>query len=152
MGWKAVPDLLLLVGINAPLLPVMQQHMQHDVFGHALGEVIVIHPHNGNAGGKRRVLQNGINPGAQRKNHFQVGQAFQNIGRRKPGRRIVDILNPSQTIGPNPHLKLWRHLVHGGFPEGGGPGRRYKKKSHYCFTLFPGTTRRLSEAAISALV
>ena len=108
--------LLLLVGIDAPLLPVMQQHMQHNIFRHALGEVIIIHPHNGNAGGKRWVFQNGINPGAQRKNHLQIGQAFQDIGWRKPGRRILNILDTPHSIGPNPHLKLWRHLVHGGFP------------------------------------
>jgi hypothetical protein len=65
MGWKTVPDFLFLVGINTPLLAVMQKHMQHNIFAHALGEVTVIHPHNGNVGRKGRVFQYGINPGTQ---------------------------------------------------------------------------------------
>ena len=152
MGWEAVPDLLLLVGIDAPLLPVVHKHMQHDVFRHPLGEVIVVHPHDGNAGGKGGVLQDGINPGPQGKDHLQVGQALQDIGRRQPGGGILNILRIAQAIRPDPHLKLGRHLVHRGLPEVTGPCGRHEKKCHYCFTLFPGTTRRLSDAAISALV
>jgi hypothetical protein len=43
MGGEAVPHPLLLVLVQAALLAVVHQHMQHDVFGHAAGEIGLVH-------------------------------------------------------------------------------------------------------------
>ena len=84
------PDLLLLLTIVAPELPMVQQDLQDHPFAHPRGEVGIDHAHDGRIG-QARVLQHVIDAGAEREDRLQVRQINQLAGPVAPAQRVADL-------------------------------------------------------------
>ena len=84
-----LPQLLVLLAIIEPLLAMMQEHMQHHPFGHALREVGVDDARHRDRG-QMRVDEHMIDARAEREDRLEVGEVRQGALGVPPGRRIGD--------------------------------------------------------------
>ena len=109
----------------------MHQYVQHDVLGHAPGEIRIVDADDRNTFRKGRVLQNRVDTGAKRHDDLEIGQALHHAGRRQPGSTIFDVGDISHLVRPDAHIKIRRHFAHRRSPDIDGPGRKNKQKCHY---------------------
>ena len=84
------PAPLALAGSQIGLLPMMHQHVQHDIFRHACGEIADRHPN------QRHLRQAGIgdqrvDAGAEVENDAQIRKSRKLAWSRLPDRGIVDV-------------------------------------------------------------
>jgi hypothetical protein len=93
-----LPALLALAGSQERLLPVMHQHVKHDIFGHPIGEVA---DRNANQRHFRqaRVGHQRIDTGAEVENDAQVRKCRQFAWYRLPDRGVVHVRRIEGRIG-----------------------------------------------------
>ena len=85
-----MPDPLALLHIVKPLTPVVGEHVQHDVFGHAHGQIGIDDAHDGHIG-QIGIGKNMIDAGAEREDHFEMRQAGEQRARGVPCAGIGDV-------------------------------------------------------------
>ena len=85
-----VPAALALLRIVEPLAAVMHQHVQHDVFRHAFGQIVDRDAHQRHVG-QRLVRHQGIDTGAEIEDDAQVGEGGKFPRMRLPHRGIVHL-------------------------------------------------------------
>ena len=105
-----VPDALALLDAVKPLAAVMQQHVQHHVFGHAHDEIGFDVAHDRHIG-QLRIDENMLDPGAEREDRLQARQAGEQAARRVPGAEIGDISALAEAVRPPPDVALRRERL-----------------------------------------
>ena len=104
------PALFALAIPQIKLLPVMHQHMQHDIFGHPLGEVV-----DGDADqrhiGQRAVRHQRIDAGAEIEDHPQIGKRGELARTRLPDRGIMHLGRIERRIRQQQHAPVAADLV-----------------------------------------
>ena len=71
------------------LAAMMHQHVQHHVFGHALGQVVVRDAHQRHRR-QRQVGDNRVDAGAEIEDHLEIGKVAERAGLRLPYRRVAN--------------------------------------------------------------
>src|ERR1700676_5722210 len=111
--WR--PALLALARPQIWLLPMMHQHVKHDIFRHPLGEVADRNP-NQRHFWQARIRHQRIDAGAQIENHPQVGKCRKLARSRLPDRGIVDLGRIERRPGQLQHPAVAADLLETALP------------------------------------
>jgi hypothetical protein len=93
----------------------MHQHMKHDIFGHAAGEIAdrdANQRHPGQAG----IRHQRVDAGAQIEDHAQVRKGRELAGARLPDRGVMDLGRIECDVRHRQHPPVAAHLVEAAFP------------------------------------
>ena len=93
------PDALALLHIVEPVAPVMQQHVQHDILGHAHGEIGIDDAHEGHVG-QIGIGEEVIDAGAEREDCLDPGQPREQSAGRVPGAGIGNVGSIAEAVRP----------------------------------------------------
>ncbi len=114
------PDTLILLRVVKPLTAMEHYGVKHDVFRHALGQIGIHGPADRHVR-KKRVGQQSIDTGAERKNGLQVRKLREQTGRRFPHAGIGDVRRIADAVGPEPDVairgKRTNRVSHGSGPR-----------------------------------
>ena len=102
------------------LLPMMHQHMQHDIFRHPSGEV-ADRDANQRHFWKARISHQRIDAGTQVEDHAQVRKSRKLARRRLPDRGVVDFGRVKRRIGQLKHAAVRADLVEPALPSSRRP-------------------------------
>ena len=91
-------------------LPVMHQHVQHDVFGHPFGEIVDRDAHQRHVG-QRLVRHQRIDAGAEVEDDAQVGEGGEFPRLRLPDRRVMHLGRIERRVRQLQHAPSGADLV-----------------------------------------
>ena len=109
------PSLCPLRLAQVRLLAVMHQHMQHDVLGHAVGEIGDRHPYQRHVG-QRLVRHQRIDAGPEVEDHAQIGKLRKLPRLRLPHRGIVHLGGIEAGGRQQQHPAIAANVVEPGLP------------------------------------
>ena len=107
---ELVPFAAALQLLELGLAAMVAQHVEDDVLGHALGQVLVDHPADRHLLGQGRVGEEMVDAGTEREDGAQVGEARQGAVGHVPHQGELD-LGRVPHLGPEAHLHLGHALL-----------------------------------------
>ncbi len=110
------PHPLALLRVVEALAAMMHQHVQHDVLGHAHGEIGIDDAHDRHVG-QIRIREDMVDAGAQRKDRLETRQAGEQPARRIPGAGVGDVGGIAEALRPQPDVALRRQRAQALLPR-----------------------------------
>ena len=110
-----LPAFFALAGAQVGFLPVVHQHMQHDIFRHPMGEV-ADRDANQRHFRQRRIRHQRVDARAQVENDAQVRECRELARGRLPDRGVMDIGGIATSLRQQPDRAVAAHLVKPALP------------------------------------